>query len=162
MENFISLLIAPTKGFSIFLIQSSLIPQKMHLPTILLFPLNKLKIDDLLNPQLLNQIPIEQWNQELEKFHLNWSLHPGIHQQAFHQEIYKQNLNPFLLPPEIGLPVQHSLLIQTSPMIWQTYFYLDVLSKKRPKDVFSFQETERYFNNEDKEKRNNYSKFASA
>lgn len=108
--------------------------------------LNKLRINDLLNPQFLNQIPIEQWNQALEKFHLNWSLHPGIHQQAFQQEIYKQNLNPFLLPPEIGLPVQHSLLIQTSPMIWQTYFYLDVLSKKRPKDVFSFHETERCFN----------------
>jgi competence protein CoiA len=110
-----------------------------------LFPVNKLALNSLLNPQLTNQINVDSWNSELENFILNYTLHPSPRLYSFLHELYNQNLNPYLLPPEIGLPVRHSLLIQTSPIIWQTYLYLDVLGKRHLEDIISVQEIERGF-----------------
>ncbi|HEY2421738.1 MAG TPA: competence protein CoiA family protein [Neobacillus sp.] len=110
-----------------------------------LFPLNKLDVDGIINPKLLNQIHLGMWNHELEKFILHYTLHQGPQQNSFLRELYNQNLNPFLLPPEIGLPLKHSLFIQTSAIIWQTYLYLDVLSKRQPNETFSIQEIDRSF-----------------
>lgn len=103
------------------------------------------EIDYLLNPECTYQINLIQWNSELEKIYMNWILHPNQQQNSFLHEIYKHNLNLFLLPPEIGLPVHSSLFIQTSPIIWQTYLYLDILAKKHPMDIFTVQEVERSF-----------------
>jgi competence protein CoiA len=100
------------------------------------FNIDKLKVDDLLNPKVFNEISIVDWYHELDYFFLNWSLHPSRLQQCFLHELYTNNLNPYLLPPEIGLPIQSSFFIQTSPIIWQTYFYLDMLAGKAPGDVF--------------------------
>lgn len=102
------------------------------------FPQSKLTLETLLNPQDVTHINIQQWNSVMEKFHLNWSLHKTHQQQSFLHELYRSNLNPFLLPPEIGLPVKHSLLLKTSPIIWQTYFYLDLLAGKKPGDLLQF------------------------
>ena len=101
------------------------------------FNTDKVKMDDLLNPKVFNEISIVDWYHELDYFFLNWSLHPSKLQQSFLHEIYSNQLNPYLIPPEIGLPIQSSFFIQTSPIIWQTYFYLDILAGKVPGDVFS-------------------------
>jgi competence protein CoiA len=110
-----------------------------------LFPVNEFPLDVILNPHLKNQINLDSWNTELANFLLYHTLHPGPKEYSFLHELYNHNLNPHLLPPEIGLPSRHSLLIQTSPVIWQSYLFLDVLAKKHPKDIVSFQEIERSF-----------------
>ncbi|MFF2446162.1 competence protein CoiA [Neobacillus sp. NPDC058068] len=101
---------------------------------------NDLKLDGLLEPSRKQQHSLSSWNREIEKFNLNLTLHPGKAQQPFLQEIYNKNLNLFLLPPEIGLPVPHSISIHTAPMIWQTYLFLDVLASKNPNDLITLQE----------------------
>jgi competence protein CoiA len=108
-----------------------------------IFNPHNLKLEHLLSPINIKQINLSQWYHELDYSFLNWSLHPSALQHSFLQEIYQQNLNPYLLPLEIGLPLQSSLFIQTSPIIWQTYFYLDILAGRKPGDVFTVFEMER-------------------
>ncbi len=109
------------------------------------YPLHKIELDTLLEPAKCISTQ-SSWNPEIEKLILNWSLHPQPGHRSFFQELYSKGLNFFLLPPEIGLPVVHSILIQTPPIIWQTYLYLDVLAKKNPKDYITLQEVDLHLN----------------
>lgn len=104
------------------------------------YPIEKMTLNDLLEPKMTNQFSLSRWNREIEKFNLNWTIHPSKQHQSFLHEIYNRSLNLFLLPPEIGLPVPHSLLFQTPPIIWQTYVYLDIITSKSPKDFITLQE----------------------
>lgn len=106
------------------------------------FEIENISVRELLDPKIVNQISVDHWSTEIEKFNFYWSLHPGPRENSFLHEVYNQNLNLFLLPPEIGLPVRHSIFIETSPTIWQTYLYIDVLSKKNPKELISLKEIE--------------------
>jgi competence protein CoiA len=110
------------------------------------YPINKIGLDVILMPKLMNTINPTQWKTELENSNLKWSFHPNPIQNHFLHEIYNQNLNLFLLPPEIGLPVRHSFLILTSPTIWQTYVYLDNIKPKYPGDYIYMKDLERSFN----------------
>ena len=103
-------------------------------------PIQTIELDSILEPQ--NDHPISQanWNREVERYMFNWALHPRTEQKPLLQEIYNQGLNIFLLPPEIGLPVAHSVLIQTPPFIWQTYLFVDVLAYKNPRDLITLKE----------------------
>jgi len=110
------------------------------------YSLHNIELDELLEPEKKFQFNLSSWNKEIEKFILNWSLHPQSSKKIFLHEIYNRGLNLFLLPPEIGLPVFHSLLIQTPSIIWQTYLFLDVLASKSPNDLITFQEINFHFN----------------
>jgi competence protein CoiA len=106
-------------------------------------------IGEILAPNLnshSNFSNFSKWSYENEKFTLNWSLHPNPIQKGFLREIYHHNLNLYLLPPEIGLPVSYSLLIQTPAIVWQTYLYLDSLEDKLPNDLIDLKEVERKLN----------------
>jgi competence protein CoiA len=109
------------------------------------FHIDNIRIQDLLNPKILNHVRVDHWNAEMEKFKFYWSMHPSPEKNSFFHEVYNQDLNLLLLPPEIGLPVQHSIFIETSPTIWQTYLYIDILSKKNPKELISIKEIEAHF-----------------
>lgn len=109
--------------------------------------IQKTGIEEILAPKIINHISFTKWSMEMEKFTLYWSLHPSPDLNRFLREIYTDNLNLYLLPPEIGLPVRHSLFIQTPAIIWQTYIYLDVLQNKTPNDLIDLKEVERNYNN---------------
>ena len=101
-------------------------------------------IDLLLNPKIPNQLNFKDWNDEVERVKFLWSLHPNA-KNGFLHEIYNRSLNLCLLPSEIGLPIRHALYIQTSPIIWQTYLYLDLFAQKEPGDFFSIKDAEYSF-----------------
>ncbi|MEH7500774.1 competence protein CoiA family protein [Neobacillus drentensis] len=105
-----------------------------------IYPIKKIDLNDLLEPKMTDKISLSSWYREIEKFNLNWTLHPSNQHKSFLHDIYSRNLNIFLLPPEIGLPVPHSLILQTPPIIWQTYFYLDIFTSKNPNDFITLQE----------------------
>lgn len=109
------------------------------------YPLDKFDIQDLLEPKICSPFNLASWNREIEKYKLNWAIHPSHQHKSFFQEIYTNNLNIFLLPPEIGLPIPHSALIQTPPIIWQTYLYLDIIAAKRTNDLITLQEINFHF-----------------
>jgi competence protein CoiA len=110
-----------------------------------LYPLHKIDFQELLEPEIGSPVNLPCWNREIEKYNLNWSLYPSQQHKSFFQEIYNNNLNLFLLPPVIGLPVPHAVLIQTSPIIWQTYLYLDIIASKRTNDFITLQEINFHF-----------------
>jgi competence protein CoiA len=110
------------------------------------FPINDLSINSLFEPILTKKISTGLWNREIEKSNFNWFFHPNPKQKQFLQEIYRNNLNLFLLPSEIGLPVSHSPLVSTPPTIWQTYLFLDVLLTKSPGEYIPLLEFEKSFN----------------
>ncbi|MED4228020.1 competence protein CoiA, partial [Neobacillus cucumis] len=108
-----------------------------HLTT---YPLESIRLDSILEPKNTFSLSLSYWKRELDRVLLNWTLHPQNGQKALLQEVYNKGLNLFLLPPEIGLPVAHSVLIQTPPFIWQTYLYLDVLANKKLYDFITLDE----------------------
>jgi len=102
------------------------------------FPLRKLLLQELLEPRIVDgSLLFSSWEREVENFKLQWSLHPGGGQKHFLQELYSRNLNLFLLPPEIGLPVPHSIFIETPPLLWQSYLFLDILMNKNVNDLIT-------------------------
>jgi competence CoiA-like predicted nuclease len=130
-----------------FKILSSIYPYsiKNALANITHHSIQKTGIEEILSPKIINHFSLAKWSMEMEKFTLNWSLHPSPDLNRFLREIYRHNLNIYLLPPEIGLPVSHSLFIQTPSIIWQTYMYLDVLQDKMPKDLIDLKEVEKHY-----------------
>ncbi|MFB3162786.1 competence protein CoiA family protein [Neobacillus sp. 179-J 1A1 HS] len=131
-----------------FKILSSIYPYsiKNALANITHHSIQKTGIEEILSPKIINHFSLAKWSMEMEKFTLNLSLHPSPNLNRFLREIYRHNLNIYLLPPEIGLPVSHSLFIQTPSIIWQTYLYLDVLQDKMPKDLIDLKEVEKHYN----------------
>ena len=112
-----------------------------------LLSIHKTGIEEILEPKVFNAFNFPKWANEMEKFTINWSLHPSPELNRFLREIYTHNLNLYLLPPEIGLPVRHSLLIQTPPVIWQTYLYVDVFQNISPNTLIDLRDVERNFIN---------------
>ncbi|MEH7158253.1 competence protein CoiA [Neobacillus drentensis] len=105
-----------------------------------LYQIKNIGLNDLLEPQINHPIDFSSWNREIDKIKLNWTIHPSRQHKSFLNEIYNSHLNLFLLPPEIGLPVPHTLYFQTSPLIWQLYFYLDIISSKNPNDFITLED----------------------
>ncbi|OLS41820.1 competence protein CoiA [Bacillus sp. MRMR6] len=107
--------------------------------------IDEVPIKALFEPNLTTKMSAGHWNREMEKINFNCFLHPTPQQKQFLQEIYRNNLNLFLLPPEIGLPVSHSSLLSTPSTIWQTYLFLDVLLTKTPGEYIPLFEFEKSF-----------------
>jgi len=55
----------------------------------------------------------------------------GYYSSHFIKELYLRGLNISLLPPIIGLPVPNAPLIETPPLIWQAYLFMDHIYKKK-------------------------------
>jgi competence protein CoiA len=137
-----------------FQILSSFLPYsiKNTIANSLHFSIQNAGIEDIVTPKWIAHSNYSKWSIENERSTMNWSLHPSPDQNRFLREIYRHNLNLYLLPPEIGLPVHHSLLIQTPAIIWQTYLYLDALKDVSPNGLINLKEVERNFNDRIKTK----------
>jgi competence CoiA-like predicted nuclease len=116
------------------------------------YPINSASLDGVLHPKITNKIDIFQWNQIVERYNINWSFHPSPEKKRFLYEIYNHGLNLYLLPPEIGLSVPHSLHLLTPPTIWQTYIYIDNFINLNSGDYIHLKDVERNFNKRIKRK----------
>lgn len=101
-------------------------------------PLRVSIVDDLLLPKLISTFSSSEWRKKLEYFKQQLILNPRAHMDPFLRELYQNDLNASLLPPEIGLPVRHSPFIETSPLIWQGYIWLDLRHINKSNKQFSF------------------------
>lgn len=104
------------------------------------FPIDTISVNNIIEPIFPSPCCLKEWEKEMERFKLNCSIRPSPEQKRFLHEIYLQHLNLFLLPPEIGLPVPHTLLIQTPTIIWQTYLYLDFIQYLSPNVYFNLKD----------------------
>jgi len=56
----------------------------------------------------------------------NQQLHyPTKENDRFLRELYQYGLHPHFLPPFIGIPLKEGIRLATSPLIWQSYLYMD-------------------------------------
>ncbi|MGG0719076.1 competence protein CoiA family protein [Robertmurraya massiliosenegalensis] len=85
-------------------------------------PLQKMNISDLLKPTIPKFTPIHDWTIELYRFKLTLlGNSPNSH---FLTELYSNSINPYYLPPYVGIPLIGSCAIETPPFIWQTYIFI--------------------------------------
>jgi competence protein CoiA len=95
-------------------------------------------LNDLICPTLNNRFSCVEWRKGIEHFKRQFVMGPRAFSDPFLKEIYQHHLNVSLLPSYIGLPVFHSPYIETSPIIWQGYIWIDIFIKCQPGDVITF------------------------
>ena len=65
------------------------------------------------------------------------------YQYEFINELYANGVNISLLPPFVGLPVSDAPIIETSPLIWQSYLFIDLFNRKKANETLTFSEVYR-------------------
>ncbi|WP_445662619.1 competence protein CoiA [Cytobacillus sp. FSL H8-0458] len=95
-------------------------------------PIFQAEADILFGPYFKNNINIDDWKREVRKIKNSLSQNSGAIKNKFLQDLYSCSIAPAFLPPEIGLPVRHSPFIETSPIQWQSYLFMDIVGKERP------------------------------
>lgn len=91
----------------------------------------KMSLDLLLNPKKKAPVNIRTWCKLLQKVRLNICMYHSPREDRFLKTLYHNRLNPYLLPPIVGIPVQSSVIIETSTLIWQAYVFLDSIHNKK-------------------------------
>jgi competence protein CoiA len=94
-------------------------------------PLQKTALSDLLQPNHSSPVNSDIWMHEIRKAKTITIPLYGSMKNKFLQELYANRLIPSLLPPEIGLPVYHGMHIETSPIEWQSYIFIDSLNTRK-------------------------------
>ncbi|MFO1445556.1 hypothetical protein KDN24_20630 [Bacillus sp. Bva_UNVM-123] len=97
--------------------------------------LTNVTLSDLVHPKSTS-LQLKDWRTEIKKWKNTVAIY-GTPKNRFLQQLYASSLIPQFLPPAIGLPVSHSPYIETSPIQWQSYLFIDVLLKK---EYFSLEE----------------------
>lgn len=110
-------------------------------------PIHKMKLTDLLIPMNKRErnLHLTDWKDEIMAFKANYFLHPGLSRHPFLKQLYVNHMYVQFLPPEIGLPVHHHLLIETPTVVWQAYLYIDFFKSLKCGDAFSFQQVYSHF-----------------
>lgn len=99
--------------------------------------LEYLKPSSFLPDLSIKQPFILNWVLELKRFKDRLSTGPGAYNNCFLRTLYQNRLNIHLLPPQLGVPVKNSLLIETPPLIWQTFLFIDVFQHHKAGQLIS-------------------------
>ncbi|EIJ81843.1 Competence CoiA family protein [Bacillus methanolicus PB1] len=123
-----------------FIFLHSIVPLSIRntIVSLSLIPLTTASINEIIYPVLKKIFSCSDWRKGIENFKRQLVMGPKAFSDPFLIEIYKNYLNVLHLPPHIGLPVFHSPYIETSPIIWQGYIWIDILSKCQPGDMITF------------------------
>ncbi|WP_217642739.1 competence protein CoiA [Bacillus sp. UNCCL13] len=105
-------------------------PQKAYANFTFIQPENT-PVDLLLKPKKKIPVNLRAWCKLLQKVRLNMCKYHTQREGRFLKTLYHNRLNPFLLPPIVGIPIQSSVIIETSPLIWQAYVFLDSIHNKK-------------------------------
>ncbi|MCM3602426.1 hypothetical protein M3175_16960 [Robertmurraya korlensis] len=91
-------------------------------------PQSQLHLPQWLNPIFHNTFYVSNWRKGIQQVKDN-IIRFQTH-YLFLQELYRNQLHLYLLPPYVGVPLKDNLLLETSPIIWQMYVLLDNLFLK--------------------------------
>lgn len=111
---------------------------KNALTTFTFFQQNNMHINHLLDPKIFDHFPFYLWRKELNKYKFSTVTRKDAYKSMFLQELYSRRLNILLLPPYVGIPLKWNLAFYESPMVWQTYIFLDHIFENRKGHVISF------------------------
>lgn len=94
-----------------------------------IIPQSQLHLPQWLNPIFQNTFYVANWCKGIQ--HVKDTMIRYHTDKLFLQELYRNQLHLYLLPPYVGVPLRDNLLLETSPIIWQMYVLLDnIFSKK--------------------------------
>lgn len=122
----------------IFLYPVHFLSPKNALTTFHFFHLNKIHMNDLLNPRFHVDFSFDLWRKELNKFKFSSLTRKDAYKNSFLQELYIRGLNILMLPPYLGIPLKLNAAFYESPLIWQTYIFLDHIFEKERGHVITF------------------------
>lgn len=91
-------------------------------------PQSQLHLTEWLNPIFQNTFYVSNWRKGIQ--HVKDNMIRFQTHNPFLQELYRNQLHLYLLPPYVGVPLRDNLLLETSPIIWQMYVLLDNLFSK--------------------------------
>ncbi|WP_071459157.1 competence protein CoiA [Bacillus massilinigeriensis] len=112
-----------------FIILTSIfsVSERRFLTNITVFSHDEIHLSHLMEPRFQEHLSLFEWQKEMAKYKASLSVYPSVYKRQLFLELYQHNLNLHLLPPEIGLPLKTSIYLETPPLIWQAYFYIDFL-----------------------------------
>ncbi|WP_062352028.1 competence protein CoiA [Bacillus kwashiorkori] len=95
------------------------------------------------------QKPIPQhffqyWYIYAEKWLFHLPLYNNARRNKFLTFLYQNNIHPTKLPMEVGVPVPYMILIETPPIIWQTYIFLFLFNENRGRRYIFLKELTNY------------------
>jgi competence protein CoiA len=90
-----------------------------------LLPLYKQHLSQWLNPSIQSTFHVSSWRKGIQQAKDNMIRFQSP--KIFLQELYVNRLHLHLLPPYVGVPLRHNLILETSPIIWQMYIIFDNL-----------------------------------
>jgi competence protein CoiA len=122
------------------------ITSKNALAHISVMPIQQFSFHELLHPSVTLSFTRDEWKREIRTQKVNFHLQ-GFQQNDFLKELYQCALNASLLPPIIGLPLPNAPIIETAPLIWQAYFFIDHFYKRKEAEIITFGEVYRRFMN---------------
>lgn len=112
-----------------FIILEDIVPLSTQISfcTFQTWKLETMTINKLLEPNLNKHRHQYMWLEEMFNIRKKiWFFRtPSMNQ--FIIDLYHHSLNPHFLPPYLGLPIINSHFIETHPLLWQTYLFLDYL-----------------------------------
>jgi competence protein CoiA len=129
----------------IFLQHTMPVSSKKVVASISTFQRSETSLSVLLTPSPVTAIPLLRMLHELQKTKTSFFIQPTVIQKHFLNELYTKRMNLQLLPPELGLPVPSAPFLETPPLIWQTYIYLDILRFMKVGDIISKQNVNNAF-----------------
>ncbi len=123
----------------IFIILHNLIPisTKNAFAHLSIIPLHQFTLERLFAKT--SQLPFNstEWKREIQYQKLNIQMRGFRQHHLLLKELYLSGLNITLLPPFIGFPVPNAVLVESAPLIWQTYFFIDQLLKRKAGDIIT-------------------------
>ncbi|WP_071393917.1 competence protein CoiA [Bacillus tuaregi] len=126
----------PTSNQFILMTNISPVTPTNALCEITTFTLQSILIRDVLMPiKGLNTCTSHEWRKEIRKQKSSILLQ-GF-RSDFLKELYLHSMNISLLPVILGLPVPNAPIIETPPLIWQSYLFMDCFYRAK-KEIISF------------------------
>jgi len=134
----------PESNIFILLTNISPVSSKNVLSEISIFPHQSFLIQYLIAPvKRNNTCTCHDWKREIRS-HKSSLLLQGYYTNDVLKELYLQGMNISLLPAMIGLPVANAPIIETAPLVWQSYLFLDHIYRKK-EGVITLEEIYRSF-----------------
>lgn len=98
--------------------------------------LDQFPIDQLLQPNKPFLIEWKMWRKEMTRFKTQLLANTTTIHDPFMFELYSQSLNPYFIPPYVGIPLRNNFAMETAPFVWQAYLFLDhFFQQKRGKEI---------------------------
>lgn len=91
-----------------------------------IIPLSKFQLQNLFNCPEKSPFTCQEWKKEIQQQKWNLQFRGGL-QNDLLKDLYESGLNLSLLPPLIGIPVCDAPMIESPPLVWQAYLFLDHL-----------------------------------